>query len=176
MLVSGWIEIGIFVQSNSAYQWMFECDRTLALPLGLQHVSEVFRSGTQDTPVGLEHLTVNHKRHVTVVTLLQKPTMGKAAVSLWKWLWFGFCLCVLIVLTSAGTGRSSLSAWPSLWCACTLWAGGGWGRSALRTDSARHQMCSPHTLLLPQQRCNALTQISVKRMVQFLKKIIKDTK
>lgn len=51
---------------------MFEGNGALSLPLGLQHVSKIFGPGAQDAAVGFEHLTVHHKRHVAVVTLLQK--------------------------------------------------------------------------------------------------------
>lgn len=45
---------------------MFESDHGLALPLGLQHVGEVFGAGAQDAAVRAEHLAVHHERHVAV--------------------------------------------------------------------------------------------------------------
>lgn len=56
-----------------AYQWVFEGDHVLALPLGLEHVSEVLRTSTEHTAVSSERLPVHQKHNVTEPALLQQP-------------------------------------------------------------------------------------------------------
>lgn len=61
----------------SLYQRVFEGDRALPFPLGLEHVGEVLGARAEHAAVGREHAPVNQELDVAVRALLQQPAGQK---------------------------------------------------------------------------------------------------